>query len=82
MAVMSCGFSLRLLFRHAALAKRSRFIKTLEYLCKREGILFKTQEESYTSKASFLDNDFIPVYNPASKQTEEFSGRRDKRLYC
>ena len=59
----------------------SRFIKTLEYLCKREGILFKTQEESYTSKASFLDNDFIPVYNPASKQTEEFSGRRDNRLY-
>ena len=35
----------------------------LEYLCKLYGIHFTKQEESYTSKASFWDNDNIPKYN-------------------
>lgn len=51
----------------------------LESLCSRYGIEFVEQEESYTSKASFLDNDSIPVYN-ADKPTErKFSGKRVKR---
>ena len=47
----------------------------LKYLCERHGIRFIEQEESYTSRASFPDRDFIPVYG---KEPEEysFSGRR------
>ena len=41
------------------------------------GITVITQEESYTSKASFLDNDDIPVYGEANNP--KFSGRRVKR---
>ena len=59
----------------------NRFIYTLEYLCKREGILFMIQEESYTSKASFLDNDVIPIYNPKDTTKFAFSGKRNGRLY-
>ena len=33
---------------------------------------------SYTSKASFLDNDFIPVYKKEDRNYE-FSGKRFKR---
>ena len=51
----------------------------LEYLCKLEGINFVKQEESYTSKASFFDNDIIPTYNFDNPQEYTFSGRRVKR---
>ena len=36
-------------------------------------------EESYTSKASFLDNDTIPVYDPENHGEYRFSGRRISR---
>ena len=42
------------------------------------GIDVLEQEESYTSKASALDFDKIPVYNDKSADTK-FSGRRTKR---
>ena len=51
----------------------------LEYLCKRYNINYILQEESYTSKASFFDNDKLPVYNMDNPQTYEFSGVRIKR---
>ena len=51
----------------------------LEYLCKRYNINYIMQEESYTSKASFFDNDELPVYNADNPQTYEFSGKRVKR---
>ena len=51
----------------------------LEYLCKRYNINYILQEESYTSKASFFDNDELPTYNMDNPQTYEFSGRRIKR---
>ena len=51
----------------------------LEYLCKRYNINYILQEESYTSKASFFDNDKLPVYNMDNPQTYEFSGIRIKR---
>lgn len=51
----------------------------LEYLCKRYNISYILQEESYTSKASFFDNDELPVYNADNPQTYEFSGKRIKR---
>lgn len=40
----------------------SMLAKILEYRCVREGIRFVRQEESYTSRASYPDNDPIPVY--------------------
>ena len=51
----------------------------LEYLCKRYNINYILQEESYTSKASFFDNDDLPIYNMDNPQTYEFSGKRIKR---
>ena len=51
----------------------------LEYLCELYGIEYVEQEESYTSKASFWDNDEIPVYNADNPQRYEFSGRRIHR---
>lgn len=53
------------------------FIEQLQYKCKLRGITVVTQEESYTSKASFLDNDDIPVYGETDNP--KFSGRRIKR---
>ena len=51
----------------------------LEYLCKIYNINYILQEESYTSKASFFDNDDLPIYNADNPQTYEFSGKRIKR---
>ena len=51
----------------------------LEYLCKRYNINYILQEESYTSKASFFDNDELPIYNADNPRTYEFSGKRVKR---
>lgn len=39
----------------------------LKYHCERYGMSYVEQEESYTSKASFLDNDEIPSYSPDDK---------------
>ena len=50
----------------------------LQYLCERNGITYISQEESYTSKASFWDKDEIPVYGE-EKSTQEFRGQRIKR---
>lgn len=38
------------------------FISMLKYKCRLEGIQVVTQEESYTSKCSFMNQDFIPTY--------------------
>ncbi|XWK89084.1 MAG: transposase [Phormidium sp.] len=51
----------------------------LESLCSRYGIEFFEQEESYTSQASFLNNDVIPVYNADNPEPRKFSGKRVKR---
>jgi IS605 OrfB family transposase len=51
----------------------------LEYLCNLYGINFVKQEESYTSKSSFFDNDNIPKYNADNPIDYKFSGRRIKR---
>lgn len=51
----------------------------LEYFCKLYGINFVKQEESYTSKASFFDNDNIPKYNADNPIKNIFSGKRIKR---
>ena len=51
----------------------------LENLCERYGMQYIEQEESYTSKASFLDLDEMPVYNADNPYTGKFSGRRIHR---
>ena len=53
------------------------FIEQLQYKCQLRGITVATQEESYTSKASFLDGDDIPAYGETDNP--KFSGRRIKR---
>ena len=55
----------------------SKFINQLTYKCQLLGITVITREESYTSKASFLDYDEIPNYKDETKS--KFSGRRIKR---
>ena len=56
----------------------NKFISQLKYKCQLRGIEVVEQEESYTSKASFIDCDLIPVWkNDGKKYT--FSGKRVKR---
>ena len=50
----------------------------LDNLCQRYGIRYVEQEESYTSKASVLDNDSIPLWN-GTHQEVSLSGKRVKR---
>ena len=51
----------------------------LKYQCELYGIKYIEQEESYTSKASFFDNDKIPTYNEKNLQSYKFSGKRISR---
>ena len=51
----------------------------LKSQCERNGLTYVEQEESYTSKASALDGDPLPVYNADNPQTPKFSGNRVKR---
>ena len=58
----------------------NKLIEILKYKCQENGIECIEQEESYTSKASFLDNDYIPVYGEENNKYE-FSGWRNGRIY-
>ena len=51
----------------------------LSYKAELVGIQVIVTEESYTSKASFLDADPLPVYDASRQETTIFSGRRPKR---
>ncbi len=74
--------------QHAAIGKRnnqsftaiphSLLIQMITYKAEKHGITVMLTEESYTSKASFLDNDEIPIYDQKS-QSVVFSGKRIKR---
>lgn len=55
----------------------SILIKQLQYKLTSIGVTVIVREESYTSKASAIDNDFIPNYG--DKTIPMFSGRRIKR---
>ena len=52
----------------------------IRYMCEREGIRYIEQEESYTSKASFVDGDYIPVYG-VDDEKASFSGKRCPTQY-
>ncbi len=62
----------------------AKFIDMLTYKASLVGIQVEMQEESYTSKASFLDLDPIPTYSPNDEEEHIFSGKRigrRNRLY-
>ncbi|MGH2495182.1 MAG: RNA-guided endonuclease InsQ/TnpB family protein [Ktedonobacteraceae bacterium] len=62
----------------------ARFIDMLIYKASFVGIHVEIQEESYTSKASFLDLDSIPTYQPDDDTEYRFGGKRmgrRNRLY-
>ena len=55
------------------------FRQLLSGLCERYAIRYIEQEESYTSKSSFLDGDILPEYKPEQPYTGTFSGKRIHR---
>ncbi len=57
----------------------AKLIAMLKYKAELVGIKVKLTEESYTSQASLLDLDKIPVYDPKRKEKPKFSGKRIKR---
>src|SRR5215469_8051590 len=58
----------------------ARFISMLTYKAELVGITVKVTEESYTSKASLLDLDPLPLRDPNnSNEKHTFSGKRVKR---
>jgi len=62
----------------------ARFIDMLTYKAALVGIQVEVREESYTSKASFLDLDPIPSYKVNDEEGHVFSGKRigrRNRLY-
>ena len=62
----------------------ARFIEMLTYKAELVGIQVEVREESYTSKASFVDLDPLPTYTPNDEEEHIFSGKRigrRNRLY-
>ena len=57
----------------------NKVIDIIKYKAEDFGIKCIEQEESYTSKASFLDNDNIPTFNEDENQKHTFSGKRITR---
>ena len=56
----------------------AKFLMILREVCKRYGIRYLEQEESYTSKASLVDMDQIPAYGK-TETVPVFQGKRIKR---
>ena len=65
--------------QHFVQIPHARLIEMLTYKAELAGITVKLQEESYTSKASFLDLDPLPVYDPKREDKPTFSGKRETR---
>ena len=57
----------------------NRLVDMIRYKAKLNGIKVLVVEESYTSKASFIHQDFIPFYDPKNKTKHKFSGYRRTR---
>ena len=57
----------------------NKVINIIKYKAEDFGIKCIEQEESYTSKASFLDNDNIPTFNEDTNKKHTFSGKRITR---
>jgi IS605 OrfB family transposase len=59
----------------------ARFLEILTYKLEKVNITVKVGEESYTSKASLIDWDIIPTFDPNNKIKNTFSGKRVKRAW-
>ncbi len=57
----------------------ARFVEMLIYKGALKGIKVICDEESYTSKASFLSLDYIPTYGDDGAKQIKFSGYRESR---
>lgn len=55
---------------------RARFISMLTYKAELVGITVLITEESYTSRASFLDRDPLPTHSDVKSEKHSFSGKR------
>jgi len=65
------------IFSHFAF---KQFKEKIETKCRKHDIKLKIQEESYTSKSSFLDQDILPTYQPNKTNIKyQFKGRRIRR---
>lgn len=58
----------------------NKLVERIAYKCLQAGIQVIIEEESYTSKASFLDWDIIPTYGKTTEQPY-FSGKRIERAW-
>ena len=65
--------------QHFVQIPHARFIDMLRYKAELAGIRVIVQEESYTSKASFLDLDPLPAYDHEREEEPVFSGKRIER---
>jgi putative transposase len=65
--------------QHFVQISHARFIQMLTYKAEAVGIRVLLTEESYTSKASFLDRDPLPTWKSGQKSEQTFSGKRIKR---
>lgn len=63
--------------QHFVQIPHARLRDMLTYKAQQAGIEVIIQEESYTSKASFIDNDVIPVYEKGT--IHSFTGKRIRR---
>ena len=60
----------------------ARLNERISKLCEPNGIRFIETEESYTSKASFLDSDKLPTFGAKPEGWKESRRRVKRRLYC
>ena len=58
-----------------------RLIERLKQLCPEYGIVLTVTEESYTSKASFLDDDFLPTFGAKPDGWKPSGERIERGLY-
>lgn len=65
--------------QHFAQLPHSKLIHLIKYKFEQENGIVVVYEESYTSKASALDQDDLPAYKHTNKQLPIFSGKRIKR---
>ena len=59
----------------------AKLIDMIRYKAMLKGIALLEQEESYTSKASFVNNDNMPIYQEDKSNKQLFSGKRNKHWY-
>ena len=59
----------------------AKLIELIRYKAMLQGIALLEQEESYTSKASFVNDDDIPIYQEDKSNKQLFSGKRNKNWY-